>query len=921
MSERNLPPVARTNYFSGESLLTADFVCEQQYNMQMLALVNSSLHTWGIARGLEVSWQAGSQIAQVTVSAGMAIDRLGRQIVLANSQVLKLDGMSPGSKVYLTIRYHEVYGDYSEESGVAGYKRVVQQPVLEYLRTLQAPGINILLAVITLSSQGGIDAVAYGLGTDERRYVGSRLGVLELVTEGTGINTSESLGADSDASAPSIQLKALKESDELADYLEVQASRSQFDGLLTTRDNLGVGVDQPQANLQVERITIKGTGTMSTDKAKLTLQYPIYPPLQAGDIVTPELPLGAKLPQPRNGVIKNTRSDPLTYDLVQPFKEDLPNCSYNYTRMTLVRFAAGDVGELFRIDGDGSVGLGVQSAVQSGTAGPAALIITADRKVGIALDTGDSPTAALDVNGNLLCQGTVTAKSFEGNGSKLQNLPILSYWTKQSVSSAYSNIYYDSGNVGVQMTNPSASLSVGTGRSFIGSGYVSADASDTGNASLVGDQTLFKTELSLGDSIVLGSLMQQWRQIKTIVSDSQLELMEQFPIILQQSTFAYASTGTSSMPGSARLIVGSGASSTAPATTPGTGIVSSNGVILVGDSKTQFTKELKSGDWLVIEKFAPKTTDGNNAQWLVEKVVDDTHVVVVNQSGQPIPANVSAFMVTPSLIGSFQCNVDDADSPPPPAMLLVSNGIDLPPEKSNTIAINLGLDQVDHKYALQVNGDVNFSGGSSFKDLVTDTLTVQEWGLVGGDLKVDGALSGQALCVGPASAPHAMFNANGTVSVIGSSVQIARGTFETGNISPQKPVTWKTFSGKASTDGFIVACFGPLFPGSDTPNFAGWMTCNTPSGTYWATGGTFEFSNWTNAMLNSLSAPVQKDQPWSLEIQIGASINCVVYLNIYWVPLGTNPTQQLDDILQHTSTPDASNALPFSGNAMPSVQR
>lgn len=968
MSERNRPPIARTHYFSGESLLTDDFVCEQQYNMEMLALLNSSLRTWGVAQGLEVSWQAGSQSTQVTVSAGMAIDRLGRQIVLTNGEVLKLDGAPAGSTVYLTIRYNEVYADYSVESGVSGYKRIVQQPVLEYLRTLQEPGINILLAVVNMSSHGGIDSLTYRLGVDERRYVGSRLGLIELVTQGSGIHSSAGAAMDDPSSDawPGIVLKALKENDGPADYLEVQANRSQFSGTLTTRGNLGVGVDQPQANLQVARITSKGVGMLTTRGTLLTLQFPLYPRLQPGDVVMPELPVGAAPLLPRQAVIQSATSDARSYQLVQAFQEDLLlPCGYRYVRMTLARFTAGDVGDLFRIEGDGTVGLGVQAAVQSGRPGPAALKITADRKVGIALDTDAAPGATLDVNGDVLCQGVVMAQSFEGNGAKLQNLPILSYWTKQNVSSAYSNIYYNDGNVGVQMTSPPASLSVGTGRSFIGAGSLSADARDTTNSTLVGNQTVFKTQLSLGDSIVLGKLMQQWRQIKTIQDDQQLELMEQFPFIIQQSAFQYAASGSPAIPGGAHLVKASAVTTDdAPGAKPGTGLVSSSGAIITG-KKTQFTKELKPGDWLVIAEFVPKTTKGNQNQWLVQNVIDDNTVQVINSSQTPIPANVSAYMVMPSLIGAFQCNADSSDSPPPPALLVVSNGLEQPPPQSNTVAINLGLDEINTAYALQVNGDVNFIGSSTFKDLVTDTLTVEQWanitgggtvltagptggpallsvtqtnvmigGSTGGSLleiggdahatgnmSADGQLSGQSLSIGPASAPFATIGAGGAVSVFGNGVPIMSGLFSTGTIPSQKPITWYSTSGNAKTDGFIVASFGPLFPSSDTPYFAGWMTCSTPSGTYYATGGTFTFSNWTNSILSSLCAPVQKGQSWQLQIQIGTSINCQLYVNIYWVPFGTNVQWQLDAGVRDSSSQMAPKAVPYSGNESLSVQR
>jgi hypothetical protein len=243
MSDINRPPIQRVNYFLGEALLTDDFVCEQQYNMELRTLLNSSLHTWGIANGLTVSRQAGSQSNQLRVDAGMAIDQLGRQIVLNAPQIVPFQAVKGNETFYLTIRYHEVYANYSDESGVAGYKRIVQQPLLEYLPTLQQPGINILLAVVCFSAQGSIDDLAFKSGKFERRYVGLRAGSIQLITEAV---ENESTGG--------VLLQALREPNDAGDYMDVQASRSQFGGMLTTRGNLGVGVEYPQANLELMSI-------------------------------------------------------------------------------------------------------------------------------------------------------------------------------------------------------------------------------------------------------------------------------------------------------------------------------------------------------------------------------------------------------------------------------------------------------------------------------------------------------------------------------------------------------------------------------------------------------------------------------------------------------------------------------------------
>jgi hypothetical protein len=950
MSETTRPPIARTHYFTGESLLTDDFVCEQQFNMEMRALINSTLRTWGVAQGLEVSWQQGSTSDQLSISPGMAIDRLGRQIVLNASQVLKVDSAASSPYLYLTIRYNEVLADYTVESGVPGYKRVVQQPVLECLPTLQEPGIHILLAIVCMSSQGTVDALAYKSGKYERRYVGSRLGLLQLVTEGSGVKDA---GVATPSPLYGVQFKALQDSQGEGDYLEVQARRSQFSGMLTTRDNLGIGVDHPQANLQVERIVHKGPGTLSTQGKLLTLiGGTVYPPLRPGDLVIPELPANAAPLQPSQGVIESATDNVNQYRLQQAFQEDiLQPCAYTYVRSTLARFSAGQAGELLRIDIDGSVGLGLQAGVQSGTAGPSALTITTDRRVGIALNTGMSPQAALQVNGGVIadaltCNGTVTAQSFEGNGAKLKNLPILSYWTKQNVSSPYSAIYYDSGNVGVQMMNPPASLSVGTGPAFIGSGLLSAVTTD--NTQLQGTQTAFLNEVIPGDSIVLGSLIEQYRQIKAIVSNEELELTEQFPTIVRQSTFKYVPADSPLVPGNAQLPLSDPSKAVAvadPASAQdGTGTISSSGVQVIGKG-TQFTKELVAGDWLVVPAFTPTVAPANQKQWLVDKVINDTTLQVVNQDGVAIPANVSAYMVTPSLLGMFQCNADPTKVPPP-AMLVVNNGQGADPV--NTVAINVTLDQLNQDYALQVNGAAQIHGSSVFDDLTTTTLTVKQWASmtgsgnngvvlaagpsaektllsvtqnnvvigtstgqslleVGGDAHATGnIIAAQQLQGASASVTGAVtagsleakamdvsglaVDASGNVTAFGSRVPI--------NISTSAPIQTQL----ATTDGFIVATLYPI-----NKPFASDLICTTqtqsggPTSTVRTSASTVSFinssskdgTNYTTVQQSAtMCVPVRKGEIWQLQFSFDKNGKLAAAgILAYWVPLGPGATQ------------------------------
>jgi hypothetical protein len=400
MSDISRPPIKRVNYFAGETLQTDDFICEQQYHMELRTLLNSSLHTWGIANGLTVRLEGGSQSNQLKVDPGMAIDQLGRQIVLTASQIVQFHGVKGGQTVYLTIRYQEVYADYTEESGVSGYKRIVQQPKLEYLPTLEEPGIHILLAVVCFSAEGSIDDLTFKRGKFERRHVGSRIGRIQLVTEAA---ENESTGG--------VLLQALRGPNDAGDYMDVQASRSQFSGMLATRGNLGVGVEYPQANLELTSILSHGPGTFKTQGATMTLTPGIYPPLQPGDAVIPEQLHGTATSSPSRAVIAGmTTPAPegaQTYTIKRAFDDDVVRpASYSYIRKHLVRFSAGadpeKPEEVLLIDNEGNVGLGRRAAVNSGSAGPAALRITAARKVAIFFDNpAVDPQEALEVNGTV----------------------------------------------------------------------------------------------------------------------------------------------------------------------------------------------------------------------------------------------------------------------------------------------------------------------------------------------------------------------------------------------------------------------------------------------------------------------------------------------------------------------------------------
>src|SRR5438876_3868305 len=72
----------RMRFFSGQLLTAKDFETEQMYQIEMRRLHNRSLHGAGIVDGLRVSAEDSQSGAVVVVSPGLALDGLGREIVV-----------------------------------------------------------------------------------------------------------------------------------------------------------------------------------------------------------------------------------------------------------------------------------------------------------------------------------------------------------------------------------------------------------------------------------------------------------------------------------------------------------------------------------------------------------------------------------------------------------------------------------------------------------------------------------------------------------------------------------------------------------------------------------------------------------------------------------------------------------------------
>lgn len=216
--------VARVNYFDGEALLRSDFDAEQSYHKSARERMHAGVLRAGIVSGMDVTWNALAP-TQVTVSAGMAMDCNGRELVLLNDQLVPLSALTDGKQNFLTVQYQELLA-VASEMATSEFKRIEEAPLFDCTPEYDPTGPAVLLAVI--EAQGGnIQAVRYQYGNYSRRHVGAALGEVEFVLE-------------SDTAPPGIEhgggvaqrMSISAQQDDLtgARYLDISAPEIRFEG-------------------------------------------------------------------------------------------------------------------------------------------------------------------------------------------------------------------------------------------------------------------------------------------------------------------------------------------------------------------------------------------------------------------------------------------------------------------------------------------------------------------------------------------------------------------------------------------------------------------------------------------------------------------------------------------------------------------
>ena len=151
-----MPDIKRLNYFNSQFLVDKDFRDEQSYHLAMRRQHNLALHGWGWVAGLNVSASGNNQA--LNVSPGMAIDKLGREIMLASAATVDISALKMGASVWLTLAYQERFDpDDAQALGIdTKYTRSTESAVLALAPTEPAyDGAVIVLVKLTLQTVEG----------------------------------------------------------------------------------------------------------------------------------------------------------------------------------------------------------------------------------------------------------------------------------------------------------------------------------------------------------------------------------------------------------------------------------------------------------------------------------------------------------------------------------------------------------------------------------------------------------------------------------------------------------------------------------------------------------------------------------------------------------------------------------------------
>jgi hypothetical protein len=185
--------IKRLNYFNYQFLVENDFTDEQDYHLGMRRRHNMDLHSWGVADGLEVS-KTGDK--EVTISPGMALDNIGREIILMDPLPVDLTSFGTNANIHLTVAYEDVFDetDRYTSGGVDDYTRTTERPKMEGKTTVPGDGSVIDIALVKLDGSGNVNTIDDSV----KKHVGSKIATGTVGTDELAQNavTREKIAAN-----------------------------------------------------------------------------------------------------------------------------------------------------------------------------------------------------------------------------------------------------------------------------------------------------------------------------------------------------------------------------------------------------------------------------------------------------------------------------------------------------------------------------------------------------------------------------------------------------------------------------------------------------------------------------------------------------------------------------------------------------
>jgi hypothetical protein len=135
MGKFRLNPLEKNNYFYGKLLTVRDFKSEQDYYTNKAQMVNRMLYGAGVVSGLKVSMIDGQTLS---IESGLAIDQLGREIVIPKPITEKLAVIhgfktyKDAYQLYLCLEYnekgseriHSISNEDTKSSSLSDYNRI-----------------------------------------------------------------------------------------------------------------------------------------------------------------------------------------------------------------------------------------------------------------------------------------------------------------------------------------------------------------------------------------------------------------------------------------------------------------------------------------------------------------------------------------------------------------------------------------------------------------------------------------------------------------------------------------------------------------------------------------------------------------------------------------------------------------------------